>query len=141
MMLEDAAALYSCAVQFFAYAATLYRVTAYRSQMQGSTALATFETACSERCAVAETTSAKHGPSSAAAVRRELARDTLTARQLQVAGLVAHGWSNSEIAESLVVTRGTAANHIAQILRRLGVRRRAEIALWAMRHGLLDATV
>ena len=61
---------------------------------------------------------------------------TLTRRQREVAALVAQGLSNAEIAARLWLTRGTVANHIAQIMRRLGFRRRSQIATWAARHQL-----
>ena len=48
----------------------------------------------------------------------------LTPRQLEVAVLIASGLSNHQIAEQLVLTPGTVANHIAQLLDRLGVANR-----------------
>jgi two-component system, OmpR family, sensor kinase len=50
--------------------------------------------------------------------------------------LVAAGLSNAAIAEQLVLTRGTVANHIAGILWRLQLRSRTEVAVWAVEHGL-----
>jgi two-component system OmpR family sensor kinase len=64
----------------------------------------------------------------------EVAR--LTARQRDVAICLAAGLSNEEIAERLCITVGTAANHIEHILRRLGLRRRTQIAVWAVERGL-----
>ena len=64
----------------------------------------------------------------------ELAR--LTARQRAVAALVADGRTNAEIAASLGLTEGTVANHMEQALRRLELRSRAQLAVWAYRHGL-----
>lgn len=55
---------------------------------------------------------------------------TLTRRQLQVAGLVALGWSNRQIAEELVITERTAESHVERIRARLGFRSRAQIAAW-----------
>ena len=62
---------------------------------------------------------------------------TLTPRQREVAGLLGAGLSNREIAERLVLTPGTVANHVEQILRRLGFRSRTQVALWAAERGLL----
>jgi DNA-binding NarL/FixJ family response regulator len=54
----------------------------------------------------------------------------LTPRQTQVAGLVAQGWSNRQIAEELVITERSAESHIERIRARLGFRSRAQIAAW-----------
>jgi DNA-binding NarL/FixJ family response regulator len=62
---------------------------------------------------------------------------TLTPRQQDVATLVAQGLTNREIAKRLTVTERAAAAHIEHILDRLGVRSRAQIAVWASEHGLL----
>jgi DNA-binding CsgD family transcriptional regulator len=64
----------------------------------------------------------------------ELAR--LTGRQRDVAALVADGRTNAEIAASLGLTEGTVANHMEQAMRRLELRSRAQLAVWAYRHGL-----
>jgi pimeloyl-ACP methyl ester carboxylesterase len=55
---------------------------------------------------------------------------TLTPRQHQVAGLVAQGWSNRQIAEELVITERSAESHVERIRARLGFRSRAQIAAW-----------
>jgi DNA-binding CsgD family transcriptional regulator len=52
----------------------------------------------------------------------------LTPRQLEVAILIANGYSNQQIAERLVVTTGTVANHVAEMLDRLGVQSRTQVA-------------
>ena len=57
-------------------------------------------------------------------------RTTLTARQRQVAGLVALGWSNRQIAEELVISERSAESHVERIRARLGFRSRAQIAAW-----------
>lgn len=62
---------------------------------------------------------------------RVAAEDTvgkLTPRQREVAGLIAAGLTNMEIAERLVLTPGTVANHVEGILRRLGFRSRSQVA-------------
>jgi pimeloyl-ACP methyl ester carboxylesterase/DNA-binding CsgD family transcriptional regulator len=55
---------------------------------------------------------------------------TLTGRQREVAGLVAQGMSNRQIAERLVITERSAESHVERILTRLGVRSRTQIATW-----------
>jgi DNA-binding CsgD family transcriptional regulator len=62
---------------------------------------------------------------------RIAAEDTvakLTPRQREVAVLVAAGLTNMEIAQRLVLTPGTVANHVESILRRLGFRSRTQVA-------------
>jgi DNA-binding NarL/FixJ family response regulator len=60
----------------------------------------------------------------------------LTRRELEVAALVARGLTNRQIAAELVITEGTAANHVKHILARLGVDSRVQVAAWAVEHGL-----
>lgn len=57
----------------------------------------------------------------------------LTRRQFEVAGLIAQGMTNEQIARRLVITTGTAGNHVEHILKRLGVNNRAAVAAWFMR--------
>jgi DNA-binding NarL/FixJ family response regulator len=54
----------------------------------------------------------------------------LTARQIQVAALVAMGLSNRQIAGRLVITERSAESHVERIRGRLGFRSRAQIAAW-----------
>jgi len=62
----------------------------------------------------------------------------LTTRELDVLRLVSAGKRNAEIAEELVVSRRTVDHHVSAILRKLGVRSRAEATLAARERGLLD---
>lgn len=54
----------------------------------------------------------------------------ITERQWQVAELVAHGYSNHAIAEELGITVAGAKYHVSELLRRLEVTQREEIASW-----------
>ena len=54
----------------------------------------------------------------------------LTARQLQVASLVAEGCTNRQIAERLDIQERSAEGHVERIRLRLGVTSRAQIAAW-----------
>jgi non-specific serine/threonine protein kinase len=63
----------------------------------------------------------------------------LTARELEVARLIARGKTSKEIAEVLVITERTADTHAAHIRDKLGLRSRAEIAAWVVREGLQAA--
>lgn len=76
--------------------------------------------------------------------RPALARQTeklvyggLTAREREVARLVAQGKSNRAIADDLVIAERTAERHVANIMAKLGVNTRAQIAAWAVERGLL----
>jgi DNA-binding CsgD family transcriptional regulator/tetratricopeptide (TPR) repeat protein len=57
-------------------------------------------------------------------------RFQLTAREREVAGLVASGLSNKQIGEKLVISERTAEGHVERILSKLGFRSRAQIASW-----------
>jgi len=56
----------------------------------------------------------------------------LTAREREVADLVARGYSNQQIANALVLTCGTVANHVAHILAKLGAANRTQVAAWVL---------
>jgi DNA-binding NarL/FixJ family response regulator len=60
----------------------------------------------------------------------------LTAREREVAVLVAQGRSNREIAAQLYVGERTVETHVSNILAKLGVENRAQIAVWATTHNL-----
>jgi DNA-binding NarL/FixJ family response regulator len=59
---------------------------------------------------------------------------TLTRREREVAALVARGATNRQIAEALVLTEGTAANHVRRILLRIGLESRTKLAVWVATH-------
>ncbi|HEX4747757.1 MAG TPA: AAA family ATPase [Gaiellaceae bacterium] len=60
--------------------------------------------------------------------RRGSAGELLTDRESQIAELVATGASNPEIAQALFLSRKTVERHVSNILRKFGVRNRAELA-------------
>jgi DNA-binding NarL/FixJ family response regulator len=62
----------------------------------------------------------------------------LTAREREVAALVARGRSNREIAAALVLGERTIETHVSNILAKLGVNSRQAIAAWAAERGLVD---
>jgi DNA-binding CsgD family transcriptional regulator/tetratricopeptide (TPR) repeat protein len=62
--------------------------------------------------------------------------DALTPREREVASLLAEGLSNSQLAERLYISPRTAAVHVSNILSKLGMSSRTEVATWAVRDGL-----
>jgi DNA-binding CsgD family transcriptional regulator/GTPase SAR1 family protein len=66
----------------------------------------------------------------AAAVSPTRTRTQLTAREREVAALVASGLSNKEIAAKLVISERTAEGHVERILGKLEFRSRSQIASW-----------
>lgn len=54
----------------------------------------------------------------------------LSAREMEVARLVADGLPNPAIARRLYLSRPTVASHVAHILTKLGFASRAQIAAW-----------
>lgn len=60
----------------------------------------------------------------------------LTARERDVIRLVAEGRSNRDIAAELVISEHTAANHVRNILTKIGAGNRTQAAMFAREHGL-----
>ena len=70
-------------------------------------------------------------------VRRRGPRpEQCTAREHQIAELVADGLSNKQIAATLFLSEKTVRNHISSIFEKLQVNDRTEAALLAQKHGL-----
>ncbi|MBM4416822.1 MAG: response regulator transcription factor [Chloroflexi bacterium] len=61
----------------------------------------------------------------------------LTPREEEVLRLLAQGYTNMEIGETLVISVKTVETHRAHILDKLGLRKRAELVRYARTHGLL----
>ena len=57
----------------------------------------------------------------------------LTARELDVVALIGEGRANKEIALQLGIGERTARTHVSNILRKLGLTSRTQLALWAVR--------
>jgi DNA-binding CsgD family transcriptional regulator len=62
----------------------------------------------------------------------------LTAREREVAALLSEGLTNGELARRLFISPKTAAVHVSNILTKLDMSSRAEVAAWAVRTGLAD---
>jgi DNA-binding NarL/FixJ family response regulator len=65
--------------------------------------------------------------------------DRLTPREREVLALVAHGHSNAEIAERLVLSPLTAKTHVARLFAKLQARDRAQLVVAAYESGLVVA--
>ena len=63
--------------------------------------------------------------------------EPLTARELEVLGLLAAGRSNRRIAAELVVTLDTVKKHVGRVLNKLGAANRTEAVARARQFGLL----
>ena len=63
--------------------------------------------------------------------------DPLTERETEILRLMAGGYSNKEIANSLGVAEGTVKNHVSNILSKLGVRDRTRAVLKALEIGIV----
>jgi non-specific serine/threonine protein kinase len=76
-----------------------------------------------------------------ASARSSKAGTGLTARELEIAELIAEGLTNREIATRLTISVRTAETHSQHILTKLGFRSRAQIASWVAEQRAVDETV
>jgi ATP/maltotriose-dependent transcriptional regulator MalT len=70
---------------------------------------------------------------------RQVARQQfggLSKRERQVAGLLAQGKTNRQMADELVVELSTVEGHVTNILAKLGFSSRAQVAVWAVAKGI-----
>ena len=63
----------------------------------------------------------------------------LTNREREVVALVAHGLSNDEIAQRMVLSPMTAKTHVSRAMTKLGARDRAQLVVFAYQSGLVAA--
>lgn len=61
----------------------------------------------------------------------------LTARERDVLKLMARGCNNAQIAERLFISPHTVKNHVSNIYRKMGIDDRTQVALLALRLGLV----
>jgi len=64
--------------------------------------------------------------------------DKLSNRELDVLRLIAHGLTNADIAQQLILTEGTVRNYVSAILEKLDVPDRTQAAIIALKHGLAE---
>lgn len=86
-------------------------------------------------------------PHVAARVMQELRRDAhpsqefgsdLSEREIEVLRLIAEGYSNTEIAERLIISEHTVKRHVSNILSKLHLADRTQAAVYAWREGMVD---
>lgn len=63
--------------------------------------------------------------------------EDLTDREIEIIRLVGEGLNNKEIADHLFITEGTAKNHISNILTKLDLRDRTQLAIYALKNSLV----
>ena len=71
----------------------------------------------------------------AAPADQEPTPDPLTGREVEVLKLLAHGLTNQEIADKLVIGITTVYSHVSSILSKLHLATRTQAALYALREG------
>ncbi|HKP54232.1 MAG TPA: response regulator transcription factor [Chloroflexia bacterium] len=62
----------------------------------------------------------------------------LTERELEVLTLIAHGKSNKDISEELVLSEKTVKTHVSNILQKLHLSDRTQAAVYALRQKIVD---
>lgn len=68
---------------------------------------------------------------------RGAAQPILSERETEVVTLLARGFSNQEIADALFLSERTARTHVSHIISKLGLDSRIQVALWAIREGIV----
>jgi DNA-binding NarL/FixJ family response regulator len=61
----------------------------------------------------------------------------LTPREFQVLRHIGYGLANEEIARSMGISVETIKEHVQNILRKLAMKDRTQVAVWAVREGLV----
>jgi DNA-binding NarL/FixJ family response regulator len=70
---------------------------------------------------------------------REPASAALTPREREITKHVARGLRNAEVAAELAISEVTVKSHVNNIFQKLGIRDRVELALYAVRMGIIGA--
>lgn len=67
--------------------------------------------------------------------------DPLSKRELEVLQCIIQGMKNSEIAQTLFISGETVKKHVSIVIQKLGVRDRTQAAVFALKHGLVEAGI
>jgi two-component system, NarL family, response regulator DegU len=78
----------------------------------------------------------EHGPET----RSARSGNGLTDRELEVVRLVASGQKNKEVSAALTISERTVKAHLQNIFQKLGVRDRVALVMYALQHGLTQAS-
>jgi DNA-binding NarL/FixJ family response regulator len=78
------------------------------------------------------------GPGGSTSAAAEDGLAALTDRERQVAGAVADGLGNAEIARRLYLSHGSVKAHISSALTKLGLENRTQLAIAAHTAGVVD---
>jgi len=78
------------------------------------------------------------GPESAGPAGRD--ENGLTERELEIVRLVASGYKNKEVGNTLTISERTVKTHLQNIFQKLGVRDRVALVMYALQHGLTQAS-
>jgi NarL family two-component system response regulator LiaR len=62
--------------------------------------------------------------------------ENLTERELEIVRLIAEGQNNNEIAQKLFISKMTVKTHVSNILRKLDLDDRTQVAIYALKNGL-----
>lgn len=71
-------------------------------------------------------------------VNRHFLHERLTSRENEVVQLISRGYTNQEIADELFITLKTVKTHVSNILSKLEVEDRTQVAIYAFRHDLVE---
>ena len=66
-----------------------------------------------------------------------MTKDALTPREIEVLRLLARGLSDEQIAVTLTIARGTASNHVSDIIHKLGAANRLAAVVVAVQRGII----
>ena len=69
--------------------------------------------------------------------RRTAGPAGLTAREVEVLGLLAHGLTSTEIAQRLFISAKTVRNHLEHVYLKVGVTNRTGAMLFALERGIV----
>ncbi len=69
--------------------------------------------------------------------RKEKLLSDLSQRELDVLKLIAKGMSNDQIASTLFISPHTVKNHVSNVYRKMGMDDRTQVAITALRLGLV----